>query len=153
MTEAARPLDQDQASLAASWDMSALSWSLDVAAEARIDVAHGEGVAYRLGPGPGTLLELFPATGTVRLTGQDVQLTLFRQDPPRLADEGLVFELATEPRRRWLSVSPTTGEVLLFYDPSVGEAVCAPETAQDASEPAERPKPLHCKFAKFCLKI
>ena len=63
-----------------------------------------------------------------------MQLALFRQHAgPRLAPEGLVFELASAPAGRFLSVSPA-GEVTLFLAASEG-----PQRPSGAPGPANRP--------------
>lgn len=111
-----------------TWEPEAIAEVLGAAAEPRVDHLHGQGVRFRLGAPPETELELFPATHTVRLTGKDFQLSLFQQEAPTLAPEGVVFENRDQPERRWLSVSPT-GETTLFSIPDTPER---PETSQDA---------------------
>jgi hypothetical protein len=123
-----------------SWDVGALASALDKPPDPTVDLALGDGVAFHLGPPDRqTLLEVFP-TGprapVVRLTAPDLQVSLFRQvDPPRIVPEGLVFELAASPNRRWLSLGPT-GETTLFYDPERAEA------PQESRNPQKGPHPL-----------
>lgn len=59
------------------------------------DVAHGPGVRYTLADGAVTV-ELFPPyaerrTGIVRLATADTRQEFYRQPPPALRDDGLVF--------------------------------------------------------------
>lgn len=134
-----RSADQ-QAPGSGSWDVGALAAALDVTPDPTVDLALGDGVAFPLGTvARQTLLEIFP-TGprapVVRLTAPDLQVSLFRQvDPPRIVPEGLVFELAASPDRRWLSLGPT-GETTLFYDPERAEA------PQESRNPQKGPHPL-----------
>jgi hypothetical protein len=117
------------------WNPDAIAEVLETTAEPRIDHLHGQGVRFRVGEPPGTELELFPATHTVRLTGEDLQLSLFRQGAPTLAPEGVIFELRDQPERRWLAVSPT-GATTLFYNPDIP---ARPETPQHATITEKRP--------------
>ena len=125
----------EAAPLASPWEPEAIAEVLGSPAEPRVDHLHGQGVRFRLGDPPKTELELFPATHTVRLTGEDLQLSLFGQEAPALAPEGVVFELRDQPERRWLSVSPT-GATTLVYNPGVPARL---ETAQDALTIEKRP--------------
>jgi hypothetical protein len=102
-----------------AWDLPAVAGALGTPGAPHHDPTHGEGVAFRLGTVRPLDLELFPDAGVVRLTGGDVQVSLLRQPQgPRLAPEGLVFELPATSDGRFLSVSPT-GEVTLFLVPDV----------------------------------
>jgi hypothetical protein len=60
---------------------------------------------FPLGPQQTSNLELFPAAGVVRITGPDLQLTLFGQEhPPTIAASGLVF-VRSGPAHRSLALS------------------------------------------------
>ena len=118
-----------------TWESDAIAEVLGSTAEPRVDHLHGQGVRFRLGEPPDTELELFPTTQTVRLTGEDLQLSLFRQEAPKLAPHAVIFELRDQPERRWLSVSPI-GATTLFYNPDIPER---PETPQDAATTEKRP--------------
>ncbi len=121
-----------------SWDVGALSEALGATPDIATDVAHGTGVGWWLGPDHTTHLEAFPQSGVVRITGQDLQLALFRQNrPPVIEPSGnVVFEIQAEPAGRWLSVSPR-GEATLFYDPQA--TTTRAETAPTGSAAPERP--------------
>jgi len=125
VTERPRPHPTPEAS-PSSWNAEAIAGALGVAPEPAADVAFGQGLRFRLGEVQPVDLELFPAQGVVRLTGGDLQLSLFRQHAgPALAPEGLVFALPSQPEGRFLSVSPA-GEVTL--DQCVSFAAFAPGT-------------------------
>lgn len=104
----------------ASWDGATLSEALGVSLEACVDLTHGPGLRFRLGKQSLTV-ELFPATRVARFSTADLQLALFRQEPPSLAPEGLVFALPGHPANRFLSLSPA-GELLLMVSPDVTSA-------------------------------
>ncbi|MGH2530916.1 MAG: single-stranded DNA-binding protein [Thermomicrobiales bacterium] len=118
------------------WDTEAIADALGVPIESRVDQLYGQGVRFRLGQSPGTELELFPTSRTVRVTSEDMQLSLFRQDPPQLADEGVLFELPSRASRRWLSVSPD-GVATLFYEPATSSE--ATESASQTPDTVEYP--------------
>lgn len=128
-----------------SWDVGALAAALNVLPETTSDLALGDGIAFRLlSPSRQTLLEVFP-TGprapVVRITGEDLQLSLFRQvEPPQVALEGLIFEMPNTPEQRWLSLGPT-GEATLFYDPGRAESLQERAPLPERPEQQETPEP------------
>src|SRR3712207_1133045 len=94
------------------WDVGGLSAALQATPGQTTDIALGDGLAWQLGEPPRqTALEIFPDGSrgpVVRLTGTDLQLALFRQDPPTIEPSGrVVFQLkrTDAPASRWLSVA------------------------------------------------
>ena len=80
----------------ADWDIGAVAQALSIPFETRADPVLGAGARFHLGPEPSvsTELELFPATGVVRLTGPDLQLVLVHEQAPVVSSTGLVFTRA-----------------------------------------------------------
>ena len=107
-----------------AWDLPAVADVLGTPAEPHHDPIHGAGVAFRIGAVQPLALELFPSADIVRLTGGNVQLSLLHQaQGPRLAPEGLVFELPSNPAGRFLSVSPAGEVTLLLVPDATGDPV------------------------------
>lgn len=123
MTEQDRPKPSAEQE---PWDTAAIASALGAVAEPRVDQLHGQGVRYRVGEPPGTELELFPATGTVRVTSADLRLSLFRQEAPTLGSDGVIF---ARPRRSLAIAS--TGALILN--------IAALKAAEDPTMPQDAP--------------
>ena len=100
-----------------SWEAEPIAEALGVPAEPRVDQLFGESVRFRVGPTPGTEVEIFPAARTVRITGDTLALSLFQQAPPTLTPEGVLFDHSTTTAQRQLSVS-ADGTIHLVYEPN-----------------------------------
>jgi hypothetical protein len=97
-----------------SWDIGAISRALDHSPDPARDIAHGPGVRYSLASGALTM-ELFPpdaerGTGIVRLSTADSRQEFYRQPPPALRADGLIFESG----EHLITLSPT-GKVMTYY--------------------------------------
>ena len=101
----------------AAWDIPAVAEALNATPETRHDPTHGEAVVFALGDHQPVELELFPGQHMVRITSEaaGVQLTLFRQERPRILQAAVVFPLPGKPDGRNFSVS-AVGEVQLVMD-------------------------------------
>lgn len=83
-----RPTDEREAA------QDVLANALGSPPESTRDVGWGEGRSYPVGPDPdsSSRLEVFPASGVVRITASDAQITLFHQPPPTIAGDQVSFE-------------------------------------------------------------
>ncbi len=128
MTEPAQlhPAPQDEPGFR-SWDASTIADALAVPAESRVDQVHGEGTRYCLGQPPTTELEIFPATGAVRVTAPNLALYLLHQEPPLLSPSTVVFTAKANPECQRLVVSADGFMSLVFQPHSSGhERVALP---------------------------
>ncbi len=102
------------------WDIAAVAEALAAAPEPRRDMTYGDGIAFALGEHEPVELELFPNEHVVRITSEaaGVQLTLSRQETPRIDRSGVIFALPGKPDGRSFFVS-AAGEVQLTHFPAV----------------------------------
>jgi hypothetical protein len=123
----------DALSAGPDWDVGAMSHALNDQPQERIDGAFGSGTRFRLGPGRAVELDIFPATGVVRVTAPDMQLALFDQaEPPTVASTSIVFT-RSEPAHRSLAITNEGTITLVATPPPI-------ETAKTAANDAETPK-------------
>lgn len=154
------------------WDMSqtvgeagdvahdVLAAALRSHAEATHDIGWGAGRRYQVGPNPDadTHLELFPASGVVRVTTTDAQLTLFRQPPPTIEGDRVSFrqehshgkldltlthdgrlrlELTPVMPDRAAGINPTTDTTPLLSPDDVAVSTAADTNEPPATAPSE----------------
>lgn len=79
-----------------SWDVGAISRALDSAPALSDRSGFGPGLRYRLGEGGALTVDLFPPnaahrTGIACFSTVDLDLILFRQSMPAVAEDGLLF--------------------------------------------------------------
>jgi hypothetical protein len=132
--------------LTPAWDIPAVAAALGSNPELRTDAVLGRGIVFRLGAAPPIDLELYEQARTVRMTGGDVQIALFNQDGPTIAPDGVVFELRSEPRHRFVAVTPG-GDVSLRLAPPrrmPPEASDASKRAHDPPLPSRSPQRASC---------
>ncbi len=110
--------------------MLALATALEAAAQPTLDVAYGEGFAFAVGAELATSAEVFPSTGVARFTTPGARIELFRQEPPRLGTQGVIFTHAHEGELTRVLLSPQ-GELLFSH---------ALSKQQQPLEPVETPQ-------------
>lgn len=156
----------------ADWGRDQLAEVLDSHPHHTRDIAWGDGTVYLVGDAPddATRLEVFPTAGVARITGRDVEITLFRQPPPSRytdrvrfervdPDEHLELTLTRRGRLR-LDVTSLPGddhgasttaddrETRLSTQPSLGTYPDAPETVVDVQPtPVENSPESHVSSA------
>jgi hypothetical protein len=136
-----------------SWDQEAVGKSLNSEAGAVGDVAFGEGYSYHVGEQHVTCVEIFPQAQTVRLTTHAARIELFRQGPPTLTQEGVIFSQEYEQQSLHLTLS-STGEVSLALTlaPSsnaVEQSVITMASFEGIKEPLTGEQPLSGHSAPF----
>ncbi len=82
-----------------SWDVGHLSQALNAAPSMTDHPVFGRGLRYRLGERGALTVDLYPPTiigrtGTVQLSTTDLDLLLFTQPVPAIAEDGLHFRTA-----------------------------------------------------------
>lgn len=138
-----RPDDEGEAA------QDTLANALGSQPESTRDVGWGEGRSYPVGPEPdgSSRLEVFPASGVVRITTGDAQITLFRQPPPTIdgdqvsfeqerAHGGLALTLTRDGRLR-LDLIPATPDHALDDNPAAGDTPLPAPNAVAASADTE----------------
>ncbi len=143
MTERQPVPRREPVAMPAAWDATAIGEVLGVPAEPRVDGLHGAGVRFRFDQSPSVEVELFPAAQVVRVTGEDIQLSLFRQEPPRLASDGVIFASTHHPDC-WLAIT-ATGATTLRLAPAaqVTEPPSTPPSpTEQRTTPDARPAPV-----------
>jgi hypothetical protein len=108
------------------WDSTPLANVLNTEGSSAHDIAFGDGYSLHLGEPPTFELAIFPETQTVRVTTANTRIELFRQQPPAVTDEGVVFSNERENQALHLTLSPR-GDVLLAI------------TSVTCQQPTERP--------------
>ena len=110
-----------------SFDAEAINAALSIPAQPCRDQLFGIGHSYTLGQHKGIQLELYPEARVVRVTSSDARLELYRQNPPSLSPDRLVFSQQQHDHMLTLTVR-SSGEVTL--------------TLNDVSESPQRPSSL-----------
>ncbi len=116
--EHGRPQDE---TVPQRWDSAGLGEALRVLPSPITDVAYGDGHEYAIGD---LRLAIFPTTRVARLTSPDARLELYRQDPPTISEDGVVFARADRPTTAGLMVD-ADGFATYLINPA------------DSSEPSE----------------
>lgn len=86
-----RPPPSSEAPASDDWPLEQLATQLDAEREPVSDPAFGPGERLLVGPDDALALELYPASGALRLTSGHSRIELFQQAVPSLQDDLLLF--------------------------------------------------------------
>jgi hypothetical protein len=121
------------------WDNTLLESAFNTETATIKHVAYGDGYSLHLGEPPTTAVAIFPETQTVQVTTDNARVELFRQSPPAVSGEGVVFSTELDNQVLHLALTPQ-GDVLLAITPTAPQdAVERPTTAPSDTESINEP--------------
>jgi hypothetical protein len=96
--------------------MDAIAQALQARPQLIEDQAFGPGFRFAVGASQEPNLDLYPASGVLRFSAGDVELTLYRAAPPIIAQQQIVFEREEHEGLRHLALT-RKGEITLLLVP------------------------------------